>query len=347
MALSDRKLTGGKLPIGLLGRLLKKYAPGGKGLVVGPAVGIDAAVIDFHGHHLIAKTDPITFVAEEIGTYALHINANDIAVMGGIPRWFLATILLPAASATEGQAEGIFKDLSRACRSTGVVLAGGHTEVTQGIDIPVVVGQMLGEVRKGGLITAAGAKPGDDIILTKGIAVEGTSVLARNNGPELTRSGRFSKRFVSRCMDFIKSPGISVMRDAKILLRWARVSAMHDPTEGGLATGLHELAVASGCGMLIDEEMIHVYPETERLCTHFGLDPMGVIASGSLIAAINPADTKKVLVKLKKAGLQGARIGSVTVRRTGVRIKKGRSVKALKLFEKDEITKIFEQGASR
>ena len=307
--------------MGLLDRLLKRYAPGGPGLVIGPAVGIDSAVIDFHGHYLIAKTDPITFVAEGIGSYALYINANDIAVMGGVPRWFLSTILLPEDGSTVKTVQRIFSEISRACRSLGVTLAGGHTEITRGIEIPIVVGQMLGTVDRGYFVTAAGARPGDDVMLTKGIAVEATSILARNTGAGLIRSGRFAKAFISRCVNFTKRPGISVVRDAGLMLDCARVHAMHDPTEGGLATGLHELALASGCGLLLDKGSIYVYPETERLLGHYGLDPMGAIASGALIAVIDPADTEKALHGLSKAGIRASRIGVVTRKKDGAAVR--------------------------
>jgi hydrogenase maturation factor len=337
----EKRLKSGKLPVDLLGRLLKRYAPGGRGLVVGPSVGIDSAVIDFHGRYLLAKTDPITFVAEGIGTYALHINANDIAVMGGTPRWFLATILLPEKKATVKIVKTIFKDLHEACKATQVVLAGGHTEVTPGIDIPIVVGQMLGEVEKKRLVTAGGAKAGDDVILTKGIAIEATSVLARAMGPELITVKSFPKSFIARCTDFLKKPGISVMKDAELLLKWARTSAMHDPTEGGLATGLHELAIASGCGLMVDRAEIRVYPETASLCAHFGLDPMGAIASGALIAAVDPADTKRAIKKLSAAGIPASRIGTITAKRAGVRLRDGKSVRPLKLFERDELTRVL------
>lgn len=338
MAKRSGKLSTGKLPIEVLRRLLKKYAGGGRDLVVGPSIGIDSAVIDFHGRYLLAKTDPITFVAEDIGVYTIHINANDIAVMGGTPSWFLATILLPEGTPVKS-VESIFAQLSRACRQIDVTLCGGHTEVTYGIDRPIVVGVMLGKVDKGKLITGGGAKAGDDIILTKGIAIEAVSVMARTHEKELSKA--FPKSFIARCKNFIKRPGLSVLKDARAALRHGRVHAMHDPTEGGLATGLYEMAEASDCGILVDKEAIPVLPEAGKLCGHFGLDPLGSIASGALIISIDPRDTKKVLEGLKKEGVKAALIGKVTSKRDGVRIKEGKTIKILEFFERDEITKIF------
>lgn len=339
---SSARLSTGKLPLKDLKRLLKRYAPGGPGLVVGPSVGIDSAVIDLGGEeYLLAKTDPITFVAEDAGTYAIHINANDIAVMGGTPRWFLAAILLPEAGSTVKSAEAIFSQLGRTCRALGIVLSGGHTEVTPAVNTPVVVGQMLGVVGKGGLVTSSGASPGDDLLLTKGISIEGTSIIARELGEGLVRNGAFSAAFIKRCRNFLKKPGISIAKEASVMLGCGRVHAMHDPTEGGLATGVHELAIASGTGALIDGDAIPVFDETARLAAHLGIEPIGLIASGALLAAVHPEDTAGMIKTLSGAGIMASRIGVVTRKKDGVRITRDGKAGALGIYEKDEITRVL------
>ncbi len=157
----------GKLPSDILARMLKTYTSLGDRVKVGPSVGEDAAAIDMGDRYLLLKTDPITFVADDIGTYTVRINANDIATMGGKPKWLLTTILLPERQSTDEFVEEIFRQLSAACRELGVSLCGGHTEITSGLERVIVVGSMIGEVAKGALITTAGAEAGDDIILTK------------------------------------------------------------------------------------------------------------------------------------------------------------------------------------
>jgi hydrogenase maturation factor len=299
---------------------------------------MDAAVIDFHGRYLVAKTDPITFVSDDIGAYAIHVNANDIAVMGGTPRWFLAAILLPEGRSTVKSASAVFTQISRACRAVGVSLCGGHTEVTAGIERPIVVGQMLGEVEKKRLVTAAGVRPGDAIILTKGIAIEAVSIMARVRGKEIER--RFGKAFLARCKAFIRRPGLSVIADAKAAMGEAGVNAMHDPTEGGLSSGLHEMALASSCGIVVERSEIRVLPEAGALCAHFGLDPMGAIASGALIVSVDQRRAPGVLRGLKKAGIAASVIGRAA-RRGGVRISENGKTTPLKPFEQDEITKIL------
>ncbi|MFQ5825934.1 MAG: AIR synthase related protein, partial [Dehalococcoidia bacterium] len=161
----------GKLPNEMLRGFLEKLNIQDEAVVLGPRVGEDAAVLRLGGGLLVAKTDPITFAADLVGWYAVHINANDVATMGAAPRWFLASVLLPEGSAP-ADAEAIFDQLLAACTSLGITLVGGHTEIAQGFHRPVVVGCMLGEIAEDSIITTSGARPGDDIVLTKGIAIE-------------------------------------------------------------------------------------------------------------------------------------------------------------------------------
>ena len=244
----------GKLNFDILERLLEKY-PGvlDERLVVGPRVGEDAAVIDFPDRYLIAKTDPITFAMDEIGWYAVHINANDIAIRGARPRWFQSAILLPKERATEGLVEEIFGQISRACRDLGVTIVGGHTEISPGLDRPIVVGSMFGEVTKEKLVTTSGARPGDEILLTKGIVIEGTAIIAREFGARLKKLGMTAGE-INRCRKFLDN--ISIITEAKIAAATAGTSAMHDITEGGLATALEELSAAGGHSIRVDADNI-------------------------------------------------------------------------------------------
>jgi hydrogenase expression/formation protein HypE len=326
----------------ILERLLGKY-PGvlDERLVIGPKVGEDAAIIDFPDRYLVAKTDPITFAMDEIGWYAVHINANDIAIRGAKPRWFQSAILLPEGCATEDLVEEIFSQISRACRELGVAVVGGHTEITYELNRPIVVGSMFGEVEKEKLVTTSGARPGDDILLTKGIVIEGTAIIAREKQGDLRKKG-YDEKFIRKCMDYLYEPGISVVKDA-LLANQFEIHSMHDPTEGGLTTGLYEMARASGVGMLIYGDKIDRLPDSERLCAEYGLDPLGTITSGSLVLAADPENSRKVLEAYHSSGIRVAVIGRVEERDFGIKILKDRKRKDLKWSEKDEITKIFEQ----
>lgn len=330
----------GKLPADLLQTLLNKYVAPSEGLVVGPAVGEDAAAIEVGDTCLLLKADPITFVADDIGRYSIHINANDIATMGGSPRWFLATVLLPERSTTPQLVEEIFRQISGTCAEIGVVLCGGHTEITSGLDRPIVAGMMIGEVRRESLITTGGAREGDDIIITKAIALEAVSIIARERADELRKV--FGAEFVDRCRRLIRTPGISILNEAAVALRNGDIHSMHDPTEGGLVTGLREVAKAADAGLIIDEERIPVLPECRELCLHYGLDPLGLIASGSLLIVLNPNDTDTVLRSLSEEAIPAVMIGKVMPKDEGVLMRRAGGTVELPVFMTDEITRVHD-----
>lgn len=332
-------LPPGKLPVKLLGRLLKKYVSAVQGLVVGPSIGIDAAILNINGGLIAAKSDPITFVSENPGEYAVYVNANDIAVMGGTPKWFLATILLPAGKATPETARQIFRQVRGACDEIGASLCGGHTEVTTGIDRPIVTGHMLGVFNGQKVITSAGARPGDTLILTKGIAIEATAIMARELSGEIKQA--FSPAFVKRCAGYFKDPGISVVKDAKAALGSGWVNAMHDPTEGGLSSALHELSIASKCSIVVEKEMIPVFPESKALCGFFNIDPLGAISSGALLISAPLSEAKKITDGLQAASIRSSVIGRVKTKGSGVNITVDGKTKKLKHFERDELTRIL------
>ncbi|MDZ7373276.1 MAG: AIR synthase family protein [candidate division KSB1 bacterium] len=329
----------GKLPSQFLAEMLSRYTILDPRVVVGPRIGEDVAAIDFGDRYLLAKTDPITFVAEDIGYYAINVNANDIACAGGLPKWFLATILLPENATDERLVSTIFSQLYRACRKLRVSFCGGHTEVTYGLDRPIVVGTMLGEVDKDKLVTTSGARVGDELILTKGIAIEAASIIAREKEEHLKNV--FSPEVVQRAQHFLHDPGISVLRDAQVAVAAGEVHAMHDPTEGGLATGLHELAEAAGVGIRVHFERIPMLPEAKLLCEEFGLDPLGAIASGALLIAAPPSSVPAIVRALQQEGIRAAVIGEVVAPEHGVQITYRDTSMPLPRFDQDEITKIF------
>ncbi len=334
----------GKLPPDLLRRLLSRL-PLDPRVLIGPGIGEDAAVISMGDRLLVAKTDPVTFATENIGWYAVQVNANDIAVMGGEPKWFLATALLPEG-ATDSLVESIFTQIEAACTSLGINLVGGHTEVTQGLDRPILVGCMLGEATPETLLPTSGAELGDDIILTKGIAIEGTATLALEHGPFLSTLG-VDPDLIGRAARFLYDPGISVVKDALTARRSAPVHAMHDPTEGGLSTGLFELAQASGLGLEIDVSQIPVFEETRTICDWLGLDPLGLLASGALIMASPESSRAPVIEALAHAGIPAGVIGRMVEREKGFRAAGPAGEGFLPSFPRDELARWLDETASR
>jgi hydrogenase maturation factor len=221
-----------------------------------------------------------------------------------------------------------------------VTLIGGHTEVTHGLARPIVAGTMLGEVARDKLVTTGGAQVGDAIVLTKGIPLEGAAIIAREKEAELRERG-VRPAVIRKARGFLRSPGISVLPEAEIACELATVHAMHDPTEGGVATALHELAAAAGVGLRIDRDRVITLPEGAELCRAFGLDPLGTIASGALLLTLAPADAGIVIHALAREGIDCHFIGQVVPRDQGVTLVSGNHREALPVFEQDEITKIF------
>jgi len=334
------KFDVGKIPMGLLANLLERYAGVDPRIVVGAKVGEDAAVIDMGDRYLVVKSDPITFVTEDLGYYAVNVNANDIATCGAIPRWFLATLLLPDQGVSEEMIEGIFRQIAMACQALNIALVGGHTEITYGLDRPIISGHMLGEVAKDSLVTTAGAKPGDIIILTKGICIEGTSIIARTKADDLRQRG-YTPEEIKKARDFLFHPGISVVKDALTACQAGRVTSMHDPTEGGLATALHELAQAARVGIMIEADNIPIFPESAALCKEYSLDPLGTISSGALLITLPPPGAELVLTALARENIPAASIGRITAKRGEILLRHRDGASPLPIFERDEITKIF------
>ena len=329
----------GKLNTNLLDELVNSIEKKDPRVIVGPKVGEDAAVIDFGDKYLISTTDPITFTSYKIGWYTVNVNANDIATMGGTPKWLLASIFLPENKTDSVLVKEIFYDIEKAADELGVVLCGGHTEITKGLHRPIVSGHMLGEVDKNKLVTNSRARVGDEIILTKGIAIEGMALLAREREKEL--SGKYGNPFVEKVQNFLHDPGISVVKEAHIANQTADIRAMHDPTEGGLATGLFELTRVSNTGVIIDEEKVHCLEETRILCSEYKLDPLGVIASGALLIVVDPGDKEAVLSKLVQNDIECSVIGKLTGKEDGLKIIIDGETRELPSFEVDEIARII------
>ena len=329
----------GKLPLELLSDLLGKIDSRDPRVALGARAGEDAALIDMGDRYLAAKTDPITFATDLIGWYAVQVNANDLAVMGATPRWLMATLLLPEGTSAD-DVRAIFAQLLDACDALGVTLIGGHTEITHNLPRPIAIGAMLGEVAKDKVVLTSGAQVGDSIALTQGVAIEGTAILAREAADALAAKG-VAQDVIRRAQDLLFTPGISVAKAAAIACDVGGVNSMHDPTEGGLATGLLEIATAAGVGVAVDADRIPVLPECRAVCDALSLDPMGLIASGALLATLPPADARRLVVALERAGIPTVEIGRVTPASNGLRLISNGTERALPTFERDELARFF------
>jgi hydrogenase expression/formation protein HypE len=338
---SNEILAPGKLPGDLLAVLLKKYVRDDPSVIVGPGVGRDAAAIEVGDRILVVKTDPITFATQDAGRYLVNVNANDITCMGAAPRWLLVTSLLPAGSTTPELVESLFSSLATAANELGIVLVGGHSEITIGLDRPILVGQMIGEADREHLLDLRRAQEGDAVILCSGIALEGTAILAATPATALDS---LSPSIVQSAVSLLESPGISVIPAAQALQRnQIPVRGLHDPTEGGIATALWELAAATGLGIEVDLDSIPVLPETTAICEALGLDPLGLIASGALLAVVPAENADRAVEAVEQAGIPAARIATMLAPGQSLVALRGGIPSPMPTFEVDEIARFFAQ----
>ncbi len=288
------KLPPGKIPIDLLKDVVfKNLGADRKEVILGPAAGIDGAVLDAGNKNAIVSMDPITGAVERIGWEAININANDVATFGVEPAFFFSCLLLPE-NADSRIVETISTQMHNAAKELGIAIVGGHCESTPGLTNPIVVGCIMGLTEKGKYVTAAGAKSGDKLILTKSAGIEGTAILASDREAQLSKLAAPS--IIESAKKFYNQ--ISVVKDALTAYRAGGVHAMHDPTEGGVFNGIHEMADASGLGVKVFEEKINVEPETTKICRFFEIDPLQLISSGALLIAVQAESAEKVIDSL-------------------------------------------------
>jgi hydrogenase maturation factor len=274
----------------------------------------------------------VTFTAGRIGWYAVQVNANDVAVMGGRPSWFQPTILVPPGTRAS-TVMMIAREIDGACRALGVAVTGGHTEVTDAVTRPVVAGDMQGLLVAPRIITAAGARPGDRLLITKAAGLEGTAILAQERGRELATV--LSASVVRSALRLRQRPGISIVPEAVIAARY-EASAMHDPTEGGVRAGLHEMAFASRVRLDVDLERVPVFPPTVEVCRHYGIDPLGLIGSGALLVTVPARRVSGLLRAWTRQRIAGRVIGTVEAGRGVCARRRGRAV-PLPWLVRDEI----------
>jgi hydrogenase maturation factor len=337
-------LPAGKVPASLLANLLATLPTADPQLLLGPAVGEDAAVIQWTNHAetlIVVKSDPITFATDQIGYYAVNVCANDLAVTGATPRFYLPTILLPANRTTTSETvRAVFDQLAATCRQLEIVIAGGHSEITPSVNQPIVAGTMIGEVERRHVVSSQGARPGDLILMAGTAPVEGISIIAREMRQPLLAQG-WSTTELDAAANYLYKPGISVKEPALLAAQTGVVTAMHDPTEGGVVTGLHEIATAANVGLEVMLDQIPIPSLAQRLCAAFGLDPLGTIASGALLAT-TPADYAQTILSVWQAhNWPAAIIGRVMPPSYGVVATQQGTTQPLPHFAADEITKLW------
>ncbi len=331
----EKELLPGKLPPEMLDRLLAATSKAPE-ILVGAVSGEDAAVVRGDAR-LVLTADPITFTEEDIGTYTVAVNANDIVAMGGTPVYLTTTILCPPGCPGR-RLETVFQDIRRACDRAEILWIGGHTEVTSAVTRIVVSAQAVGFLHKEATQTSA-ARPGQALVMTKYAALEATTLIAREK-PGIVRE-LLGEEAYQNVLGWLYDPGISILKEGKIL-ESAVIGAAHDPTEGGIATGIHEIAEYSGVDILLAYDRINIKDETKRLCARFGLDPLGALSSGVFLFTASPGEARRACAALAEQGLPAAVIGEITAGSGKVLLEREGKTLPLPMFTRDEILKLNE-----
>jgi hydrogenase expression/formation protein HypE len=312
------------------------YSHGGKRnprLVLGPGIGRDTAVVRLATKLVVLTADPVTGTTQHIGEHSVHINANDIAATGAKPVWYVCTVLLPSGT-SEKTLAGIMRGIDQASRSLGITVAGGHTEVTRGLDRPLVAGFMIGEIG-GRVLSSANMRVGDWILMTKTAGIEGTAILASEYSGRLKKVER---KTILKAQSFVRQ--ISIVGEAMRISEITGVHALHDPTEGGVLNGLWELAEASGLGIEVWADRIPLAAETTRICSELRLDPLKLMSSGCLLVAVAQHSVGRVMKALRNHRVRVSEVGRVRPRAKGRFLLKGGKKQDLVAVPQDELYKL-------
>lgn len=331
--MSNRRLEPGKLPTQLLASLLAENAVEAPEVRIGPQIGEDACAIELPAGTLVAATDPITLTGSGVGAHAVVINANDVAVTGVRPRWFLAVILVPPGTHSDSLTQ-IFSGMRTELDRLGAVLVGGHTEVTDAVRQPVVVGQMLGHNEDGRVLASGGLQPGDVVLQIGEAPIEGAAIAADTLADRLEG---LEVPVLEAARRALHEPGISVVHPALECKRLGAV-ALHDPTEGGLSAALYELAEASKVAIEeLDPEAVAWFRPGIEICQALGMDPWGTLASGALLAGFRAEDAHTALTALREMGIKARPMGTAS-QGSGVRLLSG---EPLVRYEQDELARLL------
>jgi len=315
--------------------ILKKLGAPRRDVLLGPKIGEDAAALRVGRRLLVASSDPITGAVKRIGWLAVHINANDIATMGAAPLWFLSSLLFPKNATTKLIRE-ICRQIDQAAGELNAAVVGGHCEFVPGLQRPLVIGCMMGLTEDERYVRSGGARSGDRIILSKGAGMEGTAIIASERQNDVSK--HLGSNFLKRALSYFKQ--ISVVKEALIAFHTGGVNSMHDPTEGGILRGLHEIADASKAGFIVYEDTIPIGVETASICRLFKIDPLQLIGAGALLISSKPEYATKILRALRSKGIKANMIGEITGRpRERVMIRRDGSVSEIQCPPSDHLWK--------
>lgn len=302
-------------------------------VLVGPNVGEDCSAIKFnHDEVCVVSTDPITGAIEDIGYLAVHITANDLASSGAEPIGILMTLLLPEEF-EEGNLKKIMQDTNKACEELNIQVMGGHTEVTNAVNKPVVSITGIGKAKEDQLVLTGKAEVGQDIILTKWAGLEGTAIIAKDH-EEILR-GHFNSSLIDNAIEL--GIYLSVVEESKVAIDHG-VTSMHDVTEGGVFGALWELGVCSNVGLRVELDKIPVKQETIEICEYYDLNPYKLISSGCML--ITAYNGNELVEKLRLHNIESNVIGKIVDGNDRVVIQED-TINSLQPPKTDELYKVI------
>lgn len=317
-----------KLPTGKLDSDLLKQIVFGKitytsdDVKVRPGIGEDCAVMDFGDFDCVMSTDPISAATSDIGRLAIHITCNDIASNGVQPLGIMLAVMLPEGTTSE-EVEHIMAQAGQTAAEVKVEIIGGHTEITPSVKQPIIVSTAIGKTPAGTSSSGSDMVPGDLILMTKAVALEGTGILACDYADEIRKakapdgSRLISESEIERAKTFLDL--VSVVPEGVAAGR-VGTHGMHDITEGGILGAVWEMCQISGTGAEVWEKEIYMEPETRKICGHFGINPLRMISSGSMVI-ITPEDKKdEMIAEIAKAGVRAFAIGRITDAAKGIKM---------------------------
>ncbi len=297
----------GKVPPRILERIVfSNLGATSRRVIAGPGIGVDNSMISLDGVKIIVSSDPVTGAKENLGRIGVDVSTNDVALTGVRPEFLLVVLILPPA-ASHKEIRRIMRQASDEAKRLGVAIVGGHTEYSSIVEKPVFVGTAIGWTRRRRIITSSGAKSGENIVMVGEAGVEGTSILASDLWGRLVEKG-VQPSVLKRARRLVEN--LSIVEPALVSAKY--VSAMHDPTEGGVLGGIFEICEASGKGCVVNMESIPVRMETMIICEKLGLDPLRLVSSGTLLATVSESKTPGLLRRLREKGFKARVIGRMT-----------------------------------
>ena len=329
------KLETGKLDSELLKKIVfGKITYRSEDVSVRPGIGEDCAVMDFGDHDCIMSTDPISSAVSDIGRLAIHITCNDIASNGVQPLGIMLAVMLPEGT-TEEDVDHIMGQAAQTAAEVKVEIIGGHTEITPAVKQPVIVSTAIGKALKGVSQSGNDMVPGDFIMMTKAVGLEGSGIIASDYEEQL--SSVLSAKELARAKSFLEL--VSVVPEG-IAAGSIGTHGMHDITEGGILGAVWEMCQISHLGAELWLEAIPVSELTKKVCGHFGINWMRLISSGCMMIMVHPEQKEEVIKAIEEEGVSVACIGRVREEAYGRQLLAGGKAEEITPPVSDELYKV-------